>query len=82
MNEEPKQPASIIKRERVLLAGSEPKSLVRAANAPACGRKSVRFVVHEQRPRAIEFTCACGETSLVELVFQEEAANSKSGVQS
>jgi hypothetical protein len=82
MKEEPKQPAAIIKRERVLLAGAEPKSLVRPAHAAAHGRKSVRFVEHEGRPRAIEFSCSCGETSLVELVFEEQPATGKAGVKS
>mgnify|MGYP003517408541 CR=1 FL=1 len=44
--------------------------------------KSVRFVEHEGRPRAIEFSCSCGETSLVELVFEEQPATGKAGVKS
>jgi len=82
MKEEAKTPAAIIKRERVVLAGGEPKSLVRPVGAQACGRKSVRFVEHEGRPRAIEFTCTCGETTLVELVFEEQPATGKVGVKS
>ena len=73
MNEEPKVQTAIIKRERVVLEGLEPKSLVRSANAPEC-KKSVRLVDHEGRPRAIEFSCTCGETTLVELVFDEQPA--------
>jgi hypothetical protein len=82
MNEEAKLPPAIIKRERVVLAGSEPKSLVRPSGAPACGRKDVRLVEHEGRTRAIEFTCTCGETTLVELVFEEQPATGKAGVKS
>jgi len=82
MNEEVKAPAAIIKRERVVLAGAEPKSLVRPAGAQACGKKSVRFVEHEGRPRAIEFICSCGETTLVELVFEEQPVAGKIGVKS
>lgn len=82
MNEAPKSPAAIIKRERVVLAGTEPKSLVRPAGAQACGRKSVRFLEHEGKPRAIEFTCSCGEATLVELVFDAPVAAQKPGVPS
>ena len=82
MNEEAKLPATIIKRERVMLAGLEPKSLVRSALTPACGKKSVRFVEHDGRPRAVEFSCSCGETTLVELVFENQPATAQAGVKS
>jgi hypothetical protein len=82
MNEQAKLPAAIIKRERVVLAGAEPKGSARPPGAPACGTKGVRFVEHEGRPRAIEFTCTCGETTLVELVFEEQPALGKVGVDS
>ena len=82
MNEQAKLPPAIIKRERVVLEGLEPKSLVRSANAQACGKKSVRFVEHEGRPRAIEFSCGCGEKTLVELVFENQPATAKVGVKS
>lgn len=81
MKEEPKVQAAIIKRERVVLAGTEPKSLVRAAGANAC-KKSVRLVDHDGRPRAIEFSCSCGEATLVELVFEEQPSAGKAGIQS
>jgi hypothetical protein len=76
MNEEVKAPPAIIKRERVLLAGVEPKAPLRStasAGAGACRKKDARLVEHEGRVRAIEFTCSCGETSLVELVFEEKS---------
>jgi hypothetical protein len=79
MKEEPKVQAAIIKRERVVLEGMEPKSLVRAAGSQVC-KKSVRMVEHEGRPRAIEFSCSCGEATLVELVFEEQPAPGKVGV--
>jgi hypothetical protein len=84
MKEEAKLPPAIIKRERVVLEGLEPKSLVRSASAQPCGKKSVRFVEHEGRPRAIEFTCGCGEATLVELVFENQpaTATAKVGVKS
>jgi lysyl-tRNA synthetase class I len=55
---------------------------VRPAGARPCGKKSVRFVEHDGRPRAIEFTCSCGETTLVELVFEEQSTIRKVGVPS
>jgi hypothetical protein len=83
MNEETKQPAAIIKRQRVVLEGLEPQSLVRSNNgAQACGKKSARLVEHEGRARAIEFSCSCGEATLVELVFEEQPQAGKVGVQS
>jgi hypothetical protein len=83
MNEEVKAPPAIIKRERVVLAGVEPKAPLRSsASTGACRKKDVRLVEHEGRVRAIEFTCSCGEASLVELVFEAEPATGKSGVKS
>ena len=74
MSDEAKAPPAIIKRERVVLAGVEPKAPLRSvASAGACRKKDVRLVEHEGRVRAIEFTCSCGETSLVELVFEEKS---------
>ena len=83
MSEEVKPPPTIIKRERVLLAGVEPKAPLRStAGAGACRKKDVRLLEHEGRVRAIEFTCSCGESSLVELVFEEQPATDNSGVKS
>jgi len=83
MSEEVKPPPAIIKRERVLLAGVEPKAPLRSApSAGACRKKDVRLLEHEGRVRAIEFTCSCGEASLVELVFDTEPATGQSGVKS
>lgn len=82
---EPKPAPAIIKRQHVLLAGAEARAEKRAAAAPgaasapgACGRKSVRFLEEDGVPRAIEFTCACGETTLVELVL-ESASPTQAG---
>ncbi|MBK7642486.1 MAG: hypothetical protein IPJ19_05470 [Planctomycetes bacterium] len=82
MSEAQKSPLGIIKRERVQLGGLEPKSLVRAAGEPACGKQSARILQHEGRARAIEFTCTCGETTLVELVFEGQPAAGQAGVKS
>jgi hypothetical protein len=74
MNEEVKAPPAIIKRERVVLAGVEPRAPLRSnPGTGACRKKDVRFVEHEGRVRAIEFTCSCGEATLVELVFEEKS---------
>jgi hypothetical protein len=40
-----------------------------SARGPQHGRASARLVEAGGEVRAIEITCACGETSLVELVF-------------
>ena len=82
MSEEVKPAPAIIKRERVVLAGVEPKAPLRSnPNAAGCRKKDVRLVEHEGRVRAIEFTCSCGESTLVELEFEEQPATGKSGVQ-
>lgn len=61
----------IIKRQRVLLDGQEARPAAQAAAAApaACTKKNARLVEHDGQPRAIEFTCSCGETTLVELEF-------------
>ena len=80
MSDQAPKPPSIIKRERVVLAGAEARPAARGTAAPACGKKSVRLLEHEGAPRAIEFTCTCGETTLVELVFESTPTAAKAGV--
>src|SRR5204863_4295031 len=44
-----------------------------AASIPDCAQpKKAVLVEHAGRPRAIEITCSCGETTLIELVFPDE----------
>ena len=74
MSEDKKSAPAIIKRERVVLAGVEPKAPLRSnTSAGACRKKDVRLLEHEGRVRAIEFTCSCGEATLVELSFEEQS---------
>lgn len=82
MNPETKPPASIIKRARVVLSGGEIRGPLPSNGALACTGKSVRLLEHEGRTRAIEFTCTCGEATLVELVFEQLPVTGKTGVES
>jgi hypothetical protein len=64
----------VIKRDRVRLAAEDverPRSLARGATRH---EKSARLVRLEGRVVGIEFTCACGESSLIELDFDQDAA--------
>ena len=67
----------IIKREHVRLSAADvesPRSLSRERQHQS---KSARLVRLEGRVVGVEFTCSCGQTSLVELEFDgdETAAN-------
>jgi hypothetical protein len=61
--------SGIIKHQRVRLASAgEPATT--AADPAACARpKQAVLVDRGGQPRAIEFTCGCGEVTLVELVY-------------
>jgi hypothetical protein len=70
---------SIIKRAQVQLAGVAPASATHGqppAPLPArCAtRKSAVLVESAGRPVAIEITCSCGETTLVELEMPNHSA--------
>lgn len=53
--------------------GSNAPGSADAPSASACSRpKKAVLVEHAGRPRAIEVTCSCGETTLIELVFPDE----------
>jgi len=74
-------PQQIIKRNRVHLGPSErrdgpsdPRLLEDGSPAPCSGEKGVRLVNEGGRARAIEFTCSCGEVTVVELMFDEAVA--------
>jgi len=61
---------SILKRDQVKLDEPERRRPARAAAAPgACAPTgaSARLVRLDEHTQAIEFTCACGEVSLIEL---------------
>lgn len=62
---------SIIKREHVKVDEPEARRAPRAATpAAACAPAgaSARLVRLDENTQAIEFTCACGEVSLIELL--------------
>ncbi len=66
----------IIKRDRVQLhASPQPASaksvslLGGAGEGAPHGQKAVRLLEEGGRVRAIEFTCACGEITAVELLY-------------
>jgi hypothetical protein len=63
---------SILKRDQVKLDESATRRPARASNAPGGERNcasgaSARLVRLDERTQAIEFTCACGEVSLIEI---------------
>ena len=70
--------SNIIKHQRVIVHGSGSSSSVRAgrarADAACASRKAVRLVEHEGQVRGIELTCDCGESTLIELVFEATPA--------
>lgn len=61
----------IIKRDRVVLPGAVAPSPLRSG-ANSC-KKSVRTLLHDGLVRALEITCSCGETTLVELEIEEKS---------
>jgi hypothetical protein len=50
-------------------AGARPGA---AAHERAHGRRSARLVEIDGAVRAVEITCPCGETTLVEFAFEEK----------
>lgn len=71
---EPKnRPGSVIKREQVRLDESrparEPRPQSRVAGCAPTAR--VRLIQIDGRAQAIEFTCRCGEISLLELQYEK-----------
>jgi len=61
---------SILKRDQVQLDESERRRPVRGPATPgACAPAgaSARLVRLDEHTQAIEFTCACGEVSLIEI---------------
>jgi hypothetical protein len=70
--ETPARPRNIIKRHQVHAAGPEPRGEPGAAPAsPRDCTPSARLVALDERTQALEFTCSCGEVSLLELQFEE-----------
>ena len=72
--EQKNRPGSVIKREQVRLDEPGPAREPRApARAASCGSAParVRLIQIEGRTQAIEFTCRCGEVSLLELQYEK-----------
>jgi hypothetical protein len=71
----------IIKREHVRIDGDRASDAhTPSALAPAkarCGKKSVVLVEHAGEVRALEFTCGCGEVTLIELLLEAEKPPAK-----
>ena len=72
-------PQPIIKRNRVQLSSPDSRtgsSDVRLLKKPDAivplGEKAVRLLEEEGRVTAIEFTCSCGEVTVVELFYQDD----------
>ena len=67
---------SIIKKELVRLAQAGAPPATARATAPRAARhhKSVQLLRVGSRVRALELTCSCGETSVVELEYPEDSA--------
>lgn len=66
----PARRRGVIKRDQVRVDGSEP--VPASAESPAAPLSShpaprVRLVRLDEHAQAIEFTCACGEVSLIEI---------------
>ena len=67
---------SVIKRDHVRLDGHEAGPELAAAAAPqpapCAARARVRLLRLDEHAQAIEFTCACGEVSLIELKSEQK----------
>jgi hypothetical protein len=68
----------IIKRRQVQLRGVSGRSqeasdsLTRGGTCAPSGEKAVRLLQDDGRVHAIEFTCACGEVTCIELAYPDE----------
>lgn len=67
--------SSIIKRQNVDVEtrGSPRRSTPQ--NADACNAKHVRLIEVGTVVRAIEFTCSCGERSVIELELDKDSSS-------
>ena len=66
--------ASIVKKQFVQLEAQRAPSAARGARATSHGDKRVRALEVEGVVRALEITCSCGETTVVELDYPEAQA--------
>ncbi|MCP4808895.1 MAG: hypothetical protein GY884_26470 [Proteobacteria bacterium] len=64
---------SIIKKSQVQYQGSEVRGLPSLGNRTTAGHeRSLRVVEVAGVPRAIEVTCNCGDTFMIELDYEED----------
>ncbi len=64
---------SIIKKSQVSYQGHEVRGLNQLASRTTPGHdRSLRVVEVSGVPRAIEVTCACGDTFMIELDYEED----------
>ena len=66
---------TIIKRENVRLAESVSKTTPGASSAE-CATAGVRVHETEGQVKAIEVTCSCGETTVIELEYSSGESSS------
>jgi hypothetical protein len=63
---------TIIKREHVRVDEHEPRAPRGTPHEPAAAPARVRLVQLDEHTQAIEFTCACGEVSLIEIQSEKK----------
>jgi hypothetical protein len=65
---------TIIKREHVRVedGAARPRAARPASHEPAHAAGGARLVQLDEHTQAIEFTCACGEVSLIEIQSEKE----------
>lgn len=66
----------VIKRDLVRVDGSEGNPKKRAepsARVPAADTAHVRLVALDEHTQGFEFTCSCGEVSLIEIQYEKKS---------
>jgi hypothetical protein len=63
---------NIIKREQVRLGEPGPAARRAPAATPEAPRSGARLVDLDAGTQAIEFTCSCGQTSLIEIQCEQK----------
>lgn len=67
------KPRGVIKRDQVRVDEREARPAARAATGEPCTRApAVRLVQLDERTQAFEFTCSCGEVSLIEIQHEKK----------
>lgn len=71
-----KKQRGIIKRDQVRLAENGPRTRATPAAGISAESPRVRLVTleeHGEHAQAFEFTCSCGEVSLIEIQYPEKS---------